>query len=369
MSDRDIRTESIDLTSRKFGLGSMSDAFTGLFYGMNHGSTGNPIPYNTESRGLVFFVRPRMNLSYQNLSMVRKMMNYGTKDPYTMQSILRAYLDPVGDWERRNRSDTMSSAFVDPYCAFIPMLSNLLLEINGWPDKTLGTFESRAGIQRETWSMVDDISTFYGSYELPCSFRSVKGDPVTHLLDLWCDYASHVYMGTMDPYFDAIVENEIDYTTCIYRIVLDETHQFVQKIMSTGYAFPTAAPIGASGNYSVSTPFNMDVAQQVSTSFKAQGFIWNDPILIYKFNRTVAMFNPHMRVDNLRRSDSLMVELSPSERVMMRGYGTYPRIEPRSFEMKWYAFRFVYDAIINLKLPDKIPVPGFGFLEGRGETP
>lgn len=340
----------------------MSDAFTGVFYGDNLGLIGNPIPYNVEGRGLVFFVRPRLNLSYENLSMDRKMSSLAIEDPHTIQSAIRAYLDPVGDLERRRVSETMSSALVDPYYAFIPVLSNLLINLNGWPDKTVGQFTSRPGIYRETWSMVDDISEEYGQYELTGSFRQIKGDPITSMLATWVDYSSHVYTGKMDPYMESVVENEIDYVTRIYRIVLDETQQFVQKIMATGYAYPISSPTGASGNYTTETPFNTDVSQQLSTSFKCQGFIWNDPLLIYSFNRTVAMFNPHMRIDNLRRGNSLMIQLTPGERTLLKGYGVYPRIEPRTFEMKWYAFRSVYDQVITSKLPDVIPVPSFGIV-------
>jgi len=360
-SDRDIRADNIDYVARRSGMGSLSDAFTGVFYGDNVGLTGNPIPYNTEGRGLVFFVRPRCNLSYPNLSMDRKMMTLATTDPYTISSAIRAYLDPVGDFERRNRGGgNTSSALVDPYYAFIPLMSNLLLNLNGWPDKTVGTFTSKPGIYRETWSMVDDISEKFDHYELSANWRNIKGDPITSLLAHWVDYASHVYVGKMDPYITSVTENEIDYVSRIYRVVLDETQQYVQKIMATGYCYPIAAPIGASANYNAETPFNTEVDRQVSASFACQGFIWNDPLLIYNFNRTVAMFNPHMRVSNLRSRSSLMVRLQPAERELLKGFGVYPRIEPRTFEMHWYAFRATYDALVNQPLSDVIPLPAFG---------
>lgn len=367
MADRDIRSDALDYATRRSGYGGLSDAFTGVYYGDNMGLAGNPIPYNTEGKGLVFFVRPRMNLSYENLSLDRKMATLAINDPHTIQSAIRAYLDPVGDADRRKKSDNASSALVDPYCAFIPLLSNLLLSLNGWPDKTVGTFTSRPGIYRESWSMIDDISEEFGQYELNANWRNIKGNPITMLLAHWVDYASNVYVGRMDPYMTSVVENEIDYVTRIYRIVLDDTQQYVTNIMSTGYSYPVASPTGASGNFNIETPFNQDVDRQVSSSFKCQGFIWNDPILIYTFNRTVGMFNPHMRVDKLKGGGSLMVKLNPVERAIMKGFGVYPRIEPRTFRMDWYAFRADYDAVVNAKLPDSIPLPGLN-LPGEGQT-
>lgn len=352
--------DSVDITARGTGLGSLQDAYTDMFYGFNHGIVGNSVPYNTENQGLVFFTRPRLNLTYDNIATVRQMMPYAVEDPLTVQAALRGYLDPVQEYERAYSKT--NSAFMDHECAFIPLLSNNLLSLNGWPDMVLNTYTSKQGNLHETWSMVDDFpSYFYGDYELSANFRNVKGDPVTALLHLWGLYQAMVYLGRMEPYPDMVVNNEIDSVTRIYRITLDETKRFVQKIGACGYAIPTTAPIGASMDYNTDTPMNMNTAQQLSTSFKCTGFMWNDPLLIYMFNRTVATFNPNMRAERLNRPNSLMVQLTPAERDLMRSRG-YPRIEPRTNEMKWYAYRSDYDAVINERLPDKIDIPQYGNL-------
>lgn len=350
--------DSVDLTGRGSGIGSLQDAYTDMFYGFNHGLLGNPVPYNTENQGLVFFTRPRLNLTYDNLATVRQMMPLAVEDPQTIQAAIRGYLDPVQEYQRAYNNS--NSQLMDHECAFIPLFSNALLSLNGWPDLTLNTYTSKQGSQHETWSMVDDFpSMFYGDFELSANFRNVKGDPITQMLFHWALYQTHVYTGRMMPYYDSVVNNEIDYVTRIYRITLDETKRFVQKIGACGYAIPLAAPTGASMDYNTDTPMNMTTAQQVSTSFKCSGFMWNDPLLIYTFNRTVATFNQNMRSDRLNRSDSLMVELTFAERDVLRGRG-YPRIDPRTFEMKWYAYRSDYDQVMNQKLPDTIDRPKFG---------
>ena len=358
MSSSDTR-DAIDHVLRGSGFGRLSDAFANTFYGFNQGLVGNPIPYNTENHGLTFFVRPRLNLTYDNLKMVRTMMPLAAEDSTTIQAAIRAYLDPVGNAQRKAQANSQSSRVVDQNCAFIPLLSNLLLSLNGWPDKTVGSHVSRPGVYRETWSMVDDVSLYYGDFELTANFRNIKGDPITQMFAHWVDYSSYVYTGRMMPWPDSVVENEIDYVSRIYRITLDETKQYVQKIGATGYCYPIAAPIGSSMNYNSDQPMNMDTAAQVSVPFKCHGFIWNDPLLIHMFNRVVGMFNPHMRIENLKSSNSLMVKLSPLERDIMRGYG-YPRIDPRTNEMQWYATRSDYDREIGSKLPTTITLPGYG---------
>ncbi len=141
--------------------------------------------------------------------------------------------------------------------------------------------------------------------------------------------------------------------------MLDETKQYVQKIMACGVAFPIGAPTGAAANFNSDTPFNMETANQVSIPFKCQGYIYNDPLLIYQFNRVVAMFNKDMVSDNLKSSSSLMRKLTPAERDVMRGYG-YPRINPRTNELSWYVYRADYDRVMGAVPSDDFILPTYG---------
>ncbi len=189
--------ENLDYTARGTGIGSLSDAITNTFYGFNHGVSGNPVPYNTENQGLTFFTRPRMNLSYDNLAMDRRMMTIASRDPNSIQAAIRSYLDPIGNHQRFVHDRGAVSNLVDQNNAFIPLLSNLLLSINGWPDMSVGTYTSKPGVMRETWSMVDDTSKQYQDYELTANFRNIKGDPITALFAHWVIYSSAVYLGEL----------------------------------------------------------------------------------------------------------------------------------------------------------------------------
>lgn len=350
--------DSLEYVARSAKLGSLEDAYTDMFYGFNQGIMGNPVPYNTENQGLTFFTRPRLNLTYDNIAVVREMTPLLVEDPYTIQAAIRGYLDPVQEGQRRR--ENRNSQFIDHRSAFIPLLSNALISLSGWPDMSVGTFTSKQGIYHESWSMVDDVpSSMYGEYQLTANFRNIKGDPINHLFYHWVLYSSMVYTGRLMPYPDSVVSNEIDYVTRIYRVTLDETKQYVQKIASCGYGYPTAVPIGASIDFSNDTPMNENVANQISLSFQCHGFLWNDPLLIHSFNTTVCMFNRHMHPTYLNRSDSLMVKLTSAERDALRGRG-YPRIDPKSLEMQWYMFRSEYDAIMSKGLPDTIDLPKLG---------
>jgi hypothetical protein len=135
----------------------------------------------------------------------------------------------------------------------------------------------------------------------------------------------------MMPYPDAIVENEIDYQTRIYRLVLDPKMKFVQKIGACGAAFPMASPLGASFNFASDTPYMRD-NDQLSIPFKAIGASYLDPILISEFNQVVQEFNPDMK--DSRRSRNYKKLIGNDGRYF--NFRGYPRINPTTYELEWW---------------------------------
>lgn len=189
--------------------------------------------------------------------------------------------------------------------------------------------------------MIDDVARNFGTFDLQASFRNTAGDPITLLFNSWIRYAALVYEGVMMPYPDAIVENEIDYMTRIYRLVLDPGRQYVQKIAST-IAFPTSSALGAAMNFTSADPFNQDNAQQISIPFHCMGAEYQDPIIIREFNDIVGLFNQNMQDAN--RASSGYVKLSKSELTLFNYYG-YPHINPQTYELEWWVKPEDYNAI------------------------
>ena len=83
---------------------------------------------------------------------------------------------------------------------------------------------------------------------------------------------SKVYDGTLTPHMRNIMFNRIDYTTRIYRIILNKDFSYVQKIACCGAAFPTVVPIGRSFDYSDDAEFNRD--DQISMRFQMIGALY-----------------------------------------------------------------------------------------------
>lgn len=324
----------VDIVSRLNGLGSLTSAQTNNFLGINHRGVGNPVPINSDNYGLTFFTRPRLNLSYDNIANSRVLTSLMSRDDKTVQRAIRVMLDSRSDYER-----VVTSPLVDTKQAFIPLLTNNLLSVSGWPDVVVDSYTSKEGNYRESWSMVDGTSWIYNTYDITASFRNIAGDPISLLFYVWVHYASMVYTGEMVPWPDMIIENEIDYNTRIYRLVLDPSRRYVQKIGATGAAYPTNSPLGASFNYSSDGVLNRD-NDQISISFKCMGANYLDPILIQEFNETVEIFNAGMR--DAGREDNY-TKLDKNETYYFN-YNGYPRINPDTFELEWWVDKQDYRA-------------------------
>lgn len=318
------------------GMGSLETSIGSAFFGYDHEGTGNPVPSNSELYGMTFFTRPRLNLTYDNVKLVRMLTPMLNNNDLSIPRAVRAYLDPVGSKE------IYKSRLVDPLNAFIPILANTLESLTGWPDPYLDVYTTKAGMYREQFSMSDGFTTMYEAYSLNAGFKNIINDPISMLFQYWTTYAQLVREGEMDPYPSSILENEIDYNTRIYRLILDPSRRFVMRIGACGAAFPKSINLGSAYNFKADTPFNLDL-NSISVEFQMLGAMYQDPILVYEFNETVCIFNPAMR-DEYR--DTYMVKLDLRQRRIFNFQG-YPRINRKNMELEWYVTKQVYVDTMN----------------------
>lgn len=335
-------TDNLDEVLANTGIGFLSSAITDSFQGINHRQQPNSVPMNRDYYGLTFFTRPRMNMTTDNLRRVRNFANLLTSDGRTIPRAIRAMLDTEA------KKNGHSSPLIDDYNAFIPILTNQLISNSGWPDLTLPTFTSEPGQYKEEFSLADGITRIYRTWDLRVNFRNIVGDPITRLFEIWLEYSSQVMEGIIVPYPDALIENEIDYQTRIYRLVLDHTKTYVQKIAACGAAFPIDDPIGNAFNYESDKPINQG-NDQISVTFRCMGAMYNDPILIDEFNRTVIMHNTDMGGSDEDRSQR-MVRLSSTYANLFNNRG-YPRINPDNYRLEWWVPKDMYVQYINQYMP------------------
>lgn len=336
-----LTVDNLDDYFKTTPIGSVSRAIGNNLYGINHMQIPGMVPSNKDTYGLTFFMRPQLNLQADNLRNVRKMYPLLTEDVQSIPRLVRMTLDPrlavgysVKGKEGYTKIPPLKCPVVDPMQCFIPILSNNLNTISGWPDITGPTYTSDAGLVKEMHSMFDGSCEINETVDLDCNFRNTRGDPIVFMIATWILYGCKVTTGLMSPYLDFISENEIDYNTCIYRLVLDQNRNEVTKIARSGPGIPVSIAMGSFFDFNNEKPYN-DQNKDITIRFKVDGVTYNDDILVYEFNASVCIFNPSMK-DDRRAND--MFKLTKNIKGMFNNRG-YPRINPNTYELEWWVFK------------------------------
>lgn len=312
---------------RQSPAGGTDSAISRTIYSINHRKSPAAVPLNKDDYGLVFFTRPRLNLSLTNIRHHRYLNQLATYEPSSIQRIIACTLDP------RLHLEGTSTPLIDHENCFIPILSNHIESVSGWNDAVIESYTSEAGIAGEQFSMVDSQHEFNGKWQLSTTFRNMTGDLITNLIDYWRTYSSLVAMGIILPYFDLLIRKEIDYHTRPWRLVLDSTKTYVQKIGAAVYAYPVSVPMGRSFDYQAGEHLQSPAAQ-IDVQFEAVGTMYNDPILVMEFNKIVQTFKIGMR-DAYRSSAMKKIPQSLLNKFNAVA-NAYPRINPASYELEWW---------------------------------
>lgn len=328
---------------------SEGNEMTKNVYGINHRQTPLAIPQNKDHYGLTFFTRPQLNLRSPNLRQNRLFTKLLTTEPLSYYRMIRNTLDPRLDSAYGtgvSGIERIECPLVDPEQAFIPILTNNLINISGWPDVKVDTFTSKAGPYKEEWSIVDGLAVDYSAYDLTATFRNSKGDPISLTMYIWEHYMSNVFEGVLSPYPDFLINNEIDYMTRIYRLVLDATKRYVVRIAATGASFPYAVPYASVFDFDATKPYH-DGNNEIQVPFKSNGAIYDDDILIRSFNQVVGYFHKGMKTKSVLDEPGPSVIKIPFEYLNIFNNRGYPRINPRTRELEWYVNADYYVAKIE----------------------
>lgn len=334
MTNEIVVPYSMDEYFQSGNVGSIDKAIGNNLYGINHRQTPGAVQSNKDTYGLTFFVRPQLNLQADNIRNARIMTPLLSEIELSIQRFVRCSLDPrlIYGYTFNNHSiPPISCPILDNFNCFIPVLTNNLNSISGWPDVVVPTFTSKRGLYQEVYSQVDGIARNLESFDIDATFRNTRGDPILYMFYIWLHYSALVFEGRLVPYIDMITENEIDYNTRIYRLVLDQQKDVVTKIAATGAAFPMSVPVGSFFDYTNEKPFN-DQNKDITIRFRCLGFECLDDILVKEFNKSVVQFNKAM-ADSTRERGLIKVKKNVLHLFNNRGY---PRINPNTYELEWW---------------------------------
>ena len=321
-----INLDINDFTKRNSHLGGVEQSITNAFYGLDAEISGMALPTDGVFNKFVFFTRPQLNLTLENSVLSKELIKTLTEEKNSIHNYTRTQLDPRLFYSKAN----IKSDLTDPYNPFIPILSNTLLKMSGWPDPVLATRESTEGRVKQRTAMVDGTNDIFSTFDIDCSFMNVVGVPVTNLMAIWLDYMDKVHKGHIQPYLDMILRREIDYMTRIYVIV---TNSFgtIKMFANTGASFPYVNNLGSFFDFD---RFSSTDATEVNIRFKCIGAEYNNYNSLKDFNMLMGAFNPMIRkLQNGEESGLLEVPESLYSTFKNR---MYPYIDIPNGKLIWY---------------------------------
>jgi hypothetical protein len=344
-------------------IGSVNKAIGNNMFGINHQQIPNMVSANWDLYGLTFFTRPQLNLQSDNIRNVRQLYPLLNAAVESIQKFVRLTLDPRLQWgydplnlqasinttagQTQLSSGVITSSLVDIHQPFIPILTNNITAISGWPDVVAPTFTSERGLYNQQQSLVDGSIKTFETYDMDVTFRNTRGDPILYMFYIWMWYMSLVFEGYLVPYPDMIAENELDYCTRIYRLVLDPTRTYVKKIAATGASFPISVPMGSFFEFSQEKPYN-DQNKDFTIRFRSNGVTYMDDILVYEFNKTTSIFNPAFK--NLMNGETSAPGLIRIDKSLLNYFNNrgYAYIDPNTYELQWWVDEVTFAQRINV---------------------
>ena len=353
-SNNPLKNTTLNDFMRLTSLGDHESSIANTFRGHNHRNTIPSLMPDSDAYGYIFFTRPEINLTLENIRAVRRLLPLTTEQSNSIPRAIRIYLDTcIAELEG------VTSDLVNDEYPFISLLDNTCVSCSGWPDETISLSTSDPDMFRGTYSWVSGGIDNAQTYTLSCEFRNLPGDPVTMLFMSWATAISEMRRGGptgMVPYPDYMAYNEKCYCTGIWRLVTDKSKNFVTKI-AKGIGIPQTGVRGSSFDFDRTKHLN-DSNKTVSQSFTVDGFRSMDPMLVFEFNRLVATFKPPMIQDNLyvnygsgytKNTGSGMTEIETKFLHYFNHRG-YPRIDPRTWRISWWIENEIYEDIMQIQL-------------------
>ena len=328
LNDMGDPVEVLNSMARAAGAGSEYARYQDIFFGLNRLPQIPAVRIHTENQGLVFFTKPDLNLSYDNISTVRKLFFLLDQEANSMGHALRQALDP-----RSQRMFKIRSNITDMHNPYLTFMTNLCLTMSQPPDVGIQVYTSPEGVMKEQWMTADGIAEQHGYYDITCTFMNPQGNPVNLAVLAWLLYIQHLRIGPCYPHPENRVSGRMDYFTRIERFTLDPTGRRIEQWWHTAASVPQNINLGAFMAYNKFENINAD-NKETSVQFACVGSVFNDPIQLVEFNRRMMgkFGNPGLR-DSVR--ESKYVKIHPSDYGLTNYYG-YPLINLATREMEWW---------------------------------
>ena len=346
---------SMDDIDELVGNQPLGKSLTNSIYGLNNSLVRPSLPAPSTNKHNVFFVRPQLNLRSYNISDNRLFGNLLTPNHDGIETALRLTLDPRMGYVYktptvlsdpiidRSFKETITSSLVNNRLAFIPILSNTLISLDGWIDLTMGEFQTQPNMHKNSVSMIDDIDEINTPTSFSATFRTIATDYNRVLLYLLYRWQSQLYRGKVQSYPDYDLANTKDYNTRIFNILTAGDGTSIVEWASSGPATVNNINFGSKFNFTEHTN-HYEENKQFTAEFKASNIRYNEVVDLAEFNAAQSYFSTNMQDGNTIKSN--MVIPKDEEKHIFQNRA-YPFVDIKRMKLLWLVDKDYYDAKIR----------------------
>lgn len=286
------------------------------------------VTQNNEHAGLTFITRPKLNLASGNLRQNRVLNMLDTRDPKTIQFMIRCLLDTKFAYSNEILQLASESPLLDVRCPFLTPLTNCLESISGFPSANIETYTTDGGFFSEDLTFAAGSDRNRKSFDLQLSFVDIQGGIIAALIQMWMEYITAVTLGEMIAYSEDIDYQRINYTVSLYRFLLDPSKRYITRWCKCTGGFPISRPSGAVFDMTTSEIF-VEAAKKFSVTFKFNHMgVENDPIILKEFNMLVSRYYESVKTaDRDGRTGMQILNTNPEDNyagipyIVMTKYG------------------------------------------------
>lgn len=203
----------------------------------------NILPPNYETSDATFMTRPKLPMNSMSLRHDPFLKMFDTDYPDSIAFYIKCLLD--NNWVRSNPGLATQCPMFNFQSPWLPLISNGLLSISGFPDPILETKTTEGGYHQEDQTYVKGGLGLHRSVTLNLNFKDVQRGPIMKLFEVWCEIMAQLRDGRMMSYLKYINQNTIPYSVSLYSFNLDPTKEYITNWVKATTCFPLTYPMGA----------------------------------------------------------------------------------------------------------------------------
>lgn len=248
-----------------------------------YGYIDAPNEFITGTREYVFFSKPDLHLMgsnneiYNPLTSNSFLMEAFKHYKYSFYSLQQTFAGRGNSLpgEIGVMSAETTSKF-DPYCKYIPLLSNMITSTIDLNDITAGDVENNRNLYQINTTYREGSITSDLQYDFSTEFKDTKYLDVYMLFKIYDEYCRHKYIEEIEPVNPDYVVNRIyPEAMSIWKVIVDDTDRIMYWAKAIGCT-PMSVPRGSLSNFENQIKFTIN--------WKAQFVKDMDPINLLELN-------------------------------------------------------------------------------------